>query len=159
MVVDLGELDSRNRRGSPGAPGWNRRCAGWSRIVARPGWRGGPVASSTQRCAMWAALERAIWPAVDGCLFKRPTYGHFSSFSSEAVCALATFVPGEPKHGRSEYRRRPLFDGLLDMPRGARKAPGEQVYHVLKRSAGAMHLSRNDADFEALQRGTIEARH
>src|SRR6188472_2049607 len=94
MVVDLGELYSRNRRGSPGAPGWSPRCGGWSRIVAHPGWRDTPVASSPQRCAMWAALERAIWPAVDGCLFKRPTYGHFSFFPTAVVCALATFVPG-----------------------------------------------------------------
>src|SRR3954452_22935341 len=97
MVVDLGELYSRNRRGSRVASSgrWSPRCAGWSPIVAHPGWRGGPVASPTQRCAMWAALERAIWPAVEGCLFKRPTYGHFSFFPTAVVCALATFVLGK----------------------------------------------------------------
>ncbi len=45
----------------------------------------------------------------------------------------------------------------LDMPRGARKAPGEQVYHILNRSVGGMHLFHRDADFEALQHDVIEA--
>ena len=39
------------------------------------------------------------------------------------------------------------------MPRAARKAPGGQVYHVLNRSVGKMHLFGKDADFEAFQRG------
>src|SRR3954469_22198325 len=97
MVVDLGELYSRNRRGSHVASSgrWCPRCAGCSRIVAHPGWRGGPVASPTQRCAILAALERAISPAVEGCLSKRPTYGHFSFFPSAVVCALATFIVGK----------------------------------------------------------------
>ena len=43
------------------------------------------------------------------------------------------------------------------MPRAARKAPGGQVYHVLNRSVGKMHLFGKDADFEAFQRVMIEA--
>ena len=43
------------------------------------------------------------------------------------------------------------------MPRAARKAPGGQVYHVLNRSVGKMHLFGKDADFEAFQRVVIEA--
>ena len=46
---------------------------------------------------------------------------------------------------------------LLPMPRAARKAPGGQVYHVLNRSVGKMHLFGKDADFEAFQRVMIEA--
>ena len=42
------------------------------------------------------------------------------------------------------------------MPRAARKAPGGQVYHVLNRSVGKMHLFGKDADFEAFQRVMIE---
>lgn len=42
------------------------------------------------------------------------------------------------------------------MPRAARKAPGGQVYHVLNRSVGKMHLFGRDADFEAFQRVMIE---
>jgi hypothetical protein len=61
-------------------------------FVAHPGWRGGPIASSTQQCAILAALERTIWPAVEGCLSKRTTYGLSSFFSSAAVCAFATFA-------------------------------------------------------------------
>ena len=43
------------------------------------------------------------------------------------------------------------------MPRAARKAPGGQVYHVLNRSFGKMHLFGKDADLEAFQRVMIEA--
>ncbi len=43
------------------------------------------------------------------------------------------------------------------MPRIARNAPGVQVYHVLNRSVGKMHLFSSDADFEAFQRVMIEA--
>src|SRR5208337_90650 len=43
------------------------------------------------------------------------------------------------------------------MPRVARKAPGGQVYHVLNRSVGKMHLFGKDADFEAFQQVMIEA--
>ncbi len=43
------------------------------------------------------------------------------------------------------------------MPRAARKAPGGQVYHVLNRSVGRMHLFGKNADFEAFQRVMIEA--
>ena len=43
------------------------------------------------------------------------------------------------------------------MPRAARKAPGGQVYHVLNRAVGKMHLFGKDADFEAFQRVMIEA--
>jgi len=43
------------------------------------------------------------------------------------------------------------------MPRAARKAPGGQVYHVLNRSVGKMHLFGEDADFGAFQRVRIEA--
>jgi putative transposase len=43
------------------------------------------------------------------------------------------------------------------MPRAARKAPGGQVYHVLNRSVGKMHLFAQDADFEVFQRVMIEA--
>ena len=43
------------------------------------------------------------------------------------------------------------------MPRAARNAPGGQVYHVLNRSVGKMHLFGKDADFEAFQRVMIEA--
>ena len=43
------------------------------------------------------------------------------------------------------------------MPRAARKAPGGQVYHVLNRSVGKMHLFGKDTDFEAFQRVMIEA--
>ncbi|MGA8313436.1 MAG: hypothetical protein WB755_25660, partial [Terriglobales bacterium] len=43
------------------------------------------------------------------------------------------------------------------MPRAARKAPGGQVYHVLNRSVGKMHLFGKDADFEAFQQVMIEA--
>src|SRR5208337_775787 len=46
---------------------------------------------------------------------------------------------------------------LLPMPRVARKAPGGQVYHVLNRSVGKMHLFGKDADFEVFQRVMIEA--
>ena len=46
---------------------------------------------------------------------------------------------------------------LLPMPRAARKAPGGQVYHVLNRSVGKMHLFGKDADFEVFQRVMIEA--
>ena len=46
---------------------------------------------------------------------------------------------------------------LLHMPRAARKAPGGQVYHVLNRSVGKMHLFGKDADFEAFQQVMIEA--
>ena len=63
---------------------WSPRCVGWSRIVAHPGWRGGPVASSPQPCAIWTALERTTWPAVEGCLSKRPTYGLFSFFPAQS---------------------------------------------------------------------------
>ncbi|HKI42691.1 MAG TPA: transposase, partial [Mycobacterium sp.] len=41
--------------------------------------------------------------------------------------------------------------------RAARKAAGGQVYHVLNRSVGKMHLFGKDADFEAFQRVMIEA--
>ena len=41
------------------------------------------------------------------------------------------------------------------MPRAARKALGGQVYHVLDRSVGKMHLFGKDADFEAHQRHPI----
>jgi putative transposase len=41
------------------------------------------------------------------------------------------------------------------MPRAAQKAPGGQVYHVLNRSVGKMHLFGKDADFEAHQRHPI----
>ena len=43
------------------------------------------------------------------------------------------------------------------MPRTARHAPGGQVYHVLNRSVGKMHLFAKDADFEAFQAVMIEA--
>ncbi len=43
------------------------------------------------------------------------------------------------------------------MPRAARKAPCGQVYHVLNRSVGRMHLFGKNADFEAFQRVMIEA--
>jgi putative transposase len=43
------------------------------------------------------------------------------------------------------------------MPRAARKAPGEQVYHVLNRAVGKRHLCGKDADFEAFQRVMIES--
>ncbi len=43
------------------------------------------------------------------------------------------------------------------MPRAARKAPGGQVYHVLNRAVGKMHLFGKDVDFEAFQRVMIEA--
>ncbi len=43
------------------------------------------------------------------------------------------------------------------MPRASRKAPGGQVYHVLNRSVGRMHLFGKNADFEAFQRVMIEA--
>ena len=43
------------------------------------------------------------------------------------------------------------------MPRAARKAPGGQVYHVLNRSIGRMHVFGKNADFEAFQRVMIEA--
>jgi REP element-mobilizing transposase RayT len=49
------------------------------------------------------------------------------------------------------------FGILLPMPRAARKAPGGQVYHVLNRAVGKMHLFGKDADFEAFQRVMIEA--
>jgi hypothetical protein len=109
MVVDLGKLYSRNRRGSPGAPAWSPRCAGRSLILADPGWCGGLVASPTQRCAMLAALERAVWPGVKEYLSKRPAYGEFSFFSGKVVCAFATFVPGKGLLSRSVPRlpRRP----------------------------------------------------
>ena len=42
------------------------------------------------------------------------------------------------------------------MPRAARKAPRGQVYHVLNRSVGKMHLFGKDADFETFQRVMIE---
>ena len=42
------------------------------------------------------------------------------------------------------------------MSRASRKAPGGQVYHVLNRSVGRMHLFGKNADFEAFQRGMIE---
>ncbi|MGC1720236.1 MAG: hypothetical protein WA746_14715, partial [Isosphaeraceae bacterium] len=45
----------------------------------------------------------------------------------------------------------------LPMPRAARKAPGGQVYHVLNRSVGKLHLFGKNADFEAFQRVMIEA--
>ena len=42
MVVDLGELYSRNRRGSRVASSeqWSPRCAGYSAILAHPGAEG-----------------------------------------------------------------------------------------------------------------------
>src|SRR4051794_35281613 len=43
------------------------------------------------------------------------------------------------------------------MPRGARKAQDGQVYHVLNRSVGGMHLFHRDADLEAFQHDAIEA--
>jgi putative transposase len=43
------------------------------------------------------------------------------------------------------------------MPRAARKAPGGQVYHVLNRSVGKLHLFHDDGDFEAFQRVLVEA--
>jgi len=46
---------------------------------------------------------------------------------------------------------------FLPMPRAARKAPGGQVYHVLNRSVGRMHLFGKNAGFEAFQRVMIEA--
>ena len=46
---------------------------------------------------------------------------------------------------------------FLPMPRAARIAPGGQVYHVLNRSVGRMHLFGKNADFEAFQRVMIEA--
>ena len=45
------------------------------------------------------------------------------------------------------------------MPRAARKAPGGQLYHVLNRSIGRMHVFGKNADFEAFQRVMIEAHH
>ncbi len=42
------------------------------------------------------------------------------------------------------------------MPRAVRKAPGGQLYHVLNRAVGKMHLFGRDADFEAFQRVMIE---
>ena len=43
------------------------------------------------------------------------------------------------------------------MPRTARRAPGGQIYHVLTRSVGKIHLFGQDADFEAFQRVMVEA--
>ncbi|WP_406694599.1 transposase [Singulisphaera sp. Ch08] len=43
------------------------------------------------------------------------------------------------------------------MPRTARVAPGELVYHVLNRSAGKRLLFAKDADFDAFQHVTSEA--
>ena len=43
------------------------------------------------------------------------------------------------------------------MPRSARRAPGGQIYHVLNRSVGKIHLFGQDADFEAFQRVMVEA--
>jgi putative transposase len=43
------------------------------------------------------------------------------------------------------------------MPRSARSAPAGQVYHVLNRGVGRMHLFRNDADFAAFERVILES--
>ena len=43
------------------------------------------------------------------------------------------------------------------MPRAARNAPGGQVYHVLNRSVGRMHLFGTEDDFAAFQRVVVEA--
>jgi hypothetical protein len=43
------------------------------------------------------------------------------------------------------------------MPRTARVAPGGQVYHVLNRSVGRMHLFRKEADYAAFERVMVEA--
>jgi hypothetical protein len=109
MVVDLGELYSRNRRGSPVAISgrWSRRCAGCSGTLTHPGWRGGPVASRTQRCAILAAHERAVWPAVEECLSERPTYGLFSFFSAQSFVRLRRSPLKKRWSGPS--RLRPLW--------------------------------------------------
>jgi putative transposase len=43
------------------------------------------------------------------------------------------------------------------MPRAARNTPGGQVYHILNRSVGRLHLFTKDADFEVFQRVMVEA--
>ena len=45
----------------------------------------------------------------------------------------------------------------LTHAKSSAKAPGGQVYHVLNRSVGKMHLFGKDADFEAFQQVMIEA--
>ncbi|HEY1921694.1 MAG TPA: transposase [Tepidisphaeraceae bacterium] len=42
------------------------------------------------------------------------------------------------------------------MPRQARHAPGDVIYHVLNRAAGKMELFRHDGDFAAFQRALVE---
>ena len=42
------------------------------------------------------------------------------------------------------------------MPRQARYAPGDVIYHVLNRAAGKMELFRHDADYAAFQRVLVE---
>ena len=42
---------------------------------SRSGGRGSPVPSARSICAMLAALERGLWPGVDGCLGKQTAYG------------------------------------------------------------------------------------
>jgi hypothetical protein len=43
------------------------------------------------------------------------------------------------------------------MPRMARVPPAAFVYHVLNRSVGRIHMFRNEADFEAFERVTVNA--
>src|SRR5947199_5993891 len=44
------------------------------------------------------------------------------------------------------------------MPSASRNAPGGQVYHVLNRAVGRMHLFAKEADFDAFRRVLAKAR-
>jgi hypothetical protein len=41
---------------------------------------------------MMAAVERGLWPGVDGCFSKRTTYDRFSFSKSAINLALVTFA-------------------------------------------------------------------
>jgi hypothetical protein len=59
---------------------------------SRSGGRGSPGPAARSICAMWRALERGLWPGVDGYLSARTTYGQFYSFFSAMDWALVTFT-------------------------------------------------------------------
>ena len=61
-----------------------------------------------------------------------------------------------PRAGRIRDAIRVLLADVV-MPRTVRVAPGD-VYHILNRSVGRMHVFREECDFEAFERVMVDAR-